>query len=309
MWIVAILIKHYLSLRTTQTIKMHQRPSYKRIETVPFNTDKFFSYENFVSALNYKVKDDDLFIVSYPKCGSTWTQYIAYLILHNGIPLDGNHKMSEFIPFFEQDGIEAVEKLSSPRVMKTHLPYDMIPKNSNAKYIFVARNPKDCAVSFYYHTKGFQDAYNYSNGKFDDYFELFINGEVDFGCYFKHLLSWLPHLSDKNVLFLTYESMKRDPKSSVLSIANFINNKYTCLLIEKNEILQNIINYSDVETMKNEDDRWYMSRRVDNTKFVRKGIVGDWKSHLSEEQSKRIDNKIEKNLLGNHILELWKNDL
>jgi hypothetical protein len=38
------------------------------------------------------------------------------------------------------------------RLIKTHFPYGMTPMNSKAKYIFVARNPKDCVVSFYHHT-------------------------------------------------------------------------------------------------------------------------------------------------------------
>ena len=292
-----------------EKVEMSCKPSYKRIETLPFNTDQFFSYENFISALNYNAKDDDLFIVSFPKCGSTWTQYIVYLIINNCVPLDKEHKMSEYIPFFEADGALAVEKLPSPRVIKTHLSYDMIPKNSNSKYIFIARNPKDCVVSFYYHTKGFKDAYNFTDGKFDDYFELFINGQVDYGDYFQHLLSWLPHSSEQNILFLTYESMKRDSKSAIFSIANFIGKKYFDLLSENINILDNVLKYSDVESMKKEDNRWYMSQRVENTKFVRKGIIGDWKNHLTEEQSKRIDKKIVEHLEGSKILRLWINDI
>ena len=29
---------------------------------------------SFSSGLSYKAKDNDLFIVTYPKCGTTWTQ-------------------------------------------------------------------------------------------------------------------------------------------------------------------------------------------------------------------------------------------
>jgi hypothetical protein len=38
------------------------------------------------------------------------------------------------------------------RLIKTHFPYKLTPQNPNAKYIYVARNPKDCVVSFYHHT-------------------------------------------------------------------------------------------------------------------------------------------------------------
>ena len=65
------------------------------------------------------------------------------------------------------------------------------PANSTGKYIYIARNPKDVAVSFYYHTKRHSE-YNFT-GDWDCYFELFIKGEVEFGLWFDHVLSWWEH--------------------------------------------------------------------------------------------------------------------
>lgn len=46
-----------------------------------------------------------------------------------------------------------VSTLPSPRLVHTHLTYDVIPKGktdkTKCKYIYVMRNPKDVAVSFY----------------------------------------------------------------------------------------------------------------------------------------------------------------
>ena len=46
-----------------------------------------------------------------------------------------------------------IRTLPSPRLLKTHLSYDGIPKVSSedtkCKYIYIARNPKDAAVSNY----------------------------------------------------------------------------------------------------------------------------------------------------------------
>lgn len=68
--------------------------------------------------------------------------------------------------------------------------------------------------------------YRFKNGKFDDFFELFMEGEVDFGDYFDCLMSWYEHRNDQNVLFLTYEQLKKDTKEYVLKIAKFMGDKY-----------------------------------------------------------------------------------
>lgn len=50
-------------------------------------------------------------------------------------------------------GYISVPKLASPRVIKTHFPFSLIPPSVmdvQAKIIYVARNPKDVAVSYYY---------------------------------------------------------------------------------------------------------------------------------------------------------------
>ena len=65
------------------------------------------------------------------------------------------------------------------------------PALSPAKYIYVTRNPKDVAVSFYYHTKRFE--YSDFTGDWDEYFECFIKGDVDFGLWFDHVLGWWSH--------------------------------------------------------------------------------------------------------------------
>lgn len=74
--------------------------------------------------------------------------------------------------------------------------------NTEAKYIFVARNPKDCLTSYYFHNRNFK-IYNWADGDFDVFFELFASGQLAFGDYYDHLLSWLPHINDPNVFFIT----------------------------------------------------------------------------------------------------------
>ncbi len=41
--------------------------------------------KNIEFALNYSPQNNDKFVVTYPKCGTTWVQQIMCLIKYNGI--------------------------------------------------------------------------------------------------------------------------------------------------------------------------------------------------------------------------------
>lgn len=265
-----------------------------------------FPSEHFEESLTYKAKDTDIFVTTYPKCGTTWTQNIVYLILNDGIPLPRDQKLTKIFPHLEEVGCAALETLPDPRLIKTHLPYDMTPMNSKAKYIYVARNPKDCVVSFYHHTVGFIKAYDYEHGTFNEYFDLFLDGKVDFGDYFDNLESWLKHRQDPNVLFLTYEGLKEDIRQGILSIASFLGQDYVSRLLESEEcILKRVIENCSLKSMKKDAERWSSKRPEGHTEFIRKGIVGDWMSHFTPDQSERMNKKIVARLSQDQLDDLW----
>ena len=99
---------------------------------------------------------------------------------------------SAVIPQISEDAIDSVDEaknLSSPRMIKTHLPFEMLPPNllDTCKVIFVCRSPKDCCVSFYNHYLNLHQ-YNYKfKGEFSDFAELFMKGMVQFGNYWTML--------------------------------------------------------------------------------------------------------------------------
>ena len=114
------------------------------------------------------LRPDDLFIVTYPKSGTTWVQQIIKLIKNDG--KEDGRTVDEAIPFIEEalcaeaehhirDRV-GINEMPSPRYFKSHMPYQMMPggppHTASAKYIYVARNPKDVAVSLFYHLRGFK---------------------------------------------------------------------------------------------------------------------------------------------------------
>jgi hypothetical protein len=122
-------------------------------------------------------------------------------------------------------------------VIKTHLPFELMPYNKFAKYLCVIRNPKDTCVSFFYHIE--VDSRFEFNGDFHEFFDYWIKGEIAYGDYFQHILSFWSHRFDDNFTFLVYEHMKNNPKKDVLKIAEFLGQEFVIKLKENNEFLLN----------------------------------------------------------------------
>lgn len=90
-------------------------------------------------ASDFSVRDDDLFIVTYPKSGTTWTQRITLLLINNGEEED--RILIDVMPWLEGEAwFHKAKNMDSPRYIKSHLPYALIPRvsNSRAKYIYLA---------------------------------------------------------------------------------------------------------------------------------------------------------------------------
>lgn len=294
----------------------------------------YFIDENLRSALKYRPQPNDLFIVSYPKCGTTWLQYLVYNIFTEGVP---PKDMEEFLArsvFLEYTGAQSVEKMCRPGSIKTHFPFSRHQYSKLAKYLYIARNPYDCCVSFYYHTKSFP-AYFFENGTFSEFFDMFLQGKVDNGDYFNNLLSWYDHRHDPNVLFLTYECLKRDTESWVIKIADFIGKEYGAKLRRDADAVKKIIQMSSMETMRKvfsrshdildeaglsvyknsknpsqplEESVLNAMKKPMSGDYIRKGIVGDWKNHFSKEQVVRMKSWIALRTAGSDVMKLWRDE-
>ncbi|GFX99617.1 sulfotransferase 1C2A [Trichonephila clavipes] len=156
-----------------------------------FQIPAMFPAEGFRSAVQYKPRSDDVFIVTYPKCGTTWTQHTVSLIFSHGEPVMSSTAFFSAAPFLEITGAEGAEKMPRPGAIKVHLPFHLTPWSEKAKYLYVTRNPKDCCVSYFHHMRNIPG--HEFKGTFDQFFELFLSGKIDYGDYFDHLLGWYEH--------------------------------------------------------------------------------------------------------------------
>ncbi|XP_059196201.1 amine sulfotransferase-like [Centropristis striata] len=242
---------------------------------------------------NLEIRDSDVFVVTYPKSGTIWMQQILLLLEAKGdlttINHLNNHSNADLIPWIEVNGNRQMFITApSPRLRVTHLQLHFMPSalSQKGKVIYVARNPKDVLVSYFY----FHKLANMleTPKDFNDFFEKFIRGDVFGGSWFEHVKTWYSHKNDMDMLFITYEEMIKDLQSAVERISLFLGKELT------DEQLANVVKHSTFNNMKKIPQANYEQVPGDllshhQGTFMRKGTVGDWKNHFTAAQNERFD--------------------
>lgn len=178
------------------------------------------SAEGVAASRRFTPWPNDIIIASYPKSGTTWVQQIVH-----GLRTAGDMDFSditEVVPWIEMAHVLDLDlagnQVASPRAFKTHWNGDEAPRD--ARTIFVYRDPKSVAVSYYRFYAGWvldPDAITISQFILD----YFVHGTLR-GTYWTHLKSWLARRHDRTVLSLSYEGLKADLASAAKRIAAFM---------------------------------------------------------------------------------------
>jgi hypothetical protein len=216
---------------------------------------------------------------------------ILYQILTDG-EMDFEN-INEWSPHFEDRLCQCqnFEHLPSPRILKSHLDYQSIPKGP-CKYIYVVRNGKDVAVSYFHYSRthmGFTK-------DFGTFFEFFLNGKHNHGSWFEHVGQWWENRHNLNVLFLTYEELTSKREGAIRKIIDF------CGREVGPEKFSRIMERSSFAFMKQHEDKfdtltWLVKEMNFKTgAFIRKAQVGEWKECLSGEQEELFRHSFTKHL-------------
>uniref|UniRef100_A0A8C9MYQ8 Sulfotransferase n=1 Tax=Serinus canaria TaxID=9135 RepID=A0A8C9MYQ8_SERCA len=144
--------------------------------------------------------------------GTTWMQEILTLLFSLGDARPAKTIPNwERAPWLEQIySREALQNTGSPRLLTTHLGVQGNPPSCGGdtvslQVIYVARNPKDVAVSFYHfhHLAKFLP----DPSSFDAFLTQFLEGTVHYGSWFDHVKGWLGQRHLLDILYVTYEEL------------------------------------------------------------------------------------------------------
>ena len=137
------------------------------------------------------------------------------------------------------------------------------------------------------------------------FFECFVRGEVDFGDYFDHLVSWWPRRAEPNVLFLTYEQMLAAPAAAVRAIAEFLGRpRARARARRRGASTASCARAASSKCAATKSAGRARARPTCRRSFA-KGVVGDWRNHFSAEQARRLAEKFRARTAGTGIEELW----
>ncbi|XP_042335461.1 sulfotransferase 6B1-like [Sceloporus undulatus] len=249
--------------------------------------------ETFEALETMKVRKDDVLIAAYPKCGTNWAVHILNNLVAASYKDYLPGKTLQVLEFGTPETVKEMEDQPPPRVFTTHLHYNNIPKSvfeNKVKILVIFRNPKDTAVSYYHFYNKNPLLPNVSS--WDEFFQMFMNGEVGWRSYFEHALAWDKHMDEENILILTYEELKENLYEGIKLIADF----YAFPLSE-----EKIKAIADKATFQEMNDNSPQTHGALGPIIFRKGEVGDWKTLFTEAQSQEMDAKFEECLAATKL--------
>ena len=233
----------------------------------------FMSAHGRARGLALRVRSSDVIISTYAKCGTTWLQQIVHG-LRSGGSMDFD-EITQVVPWLElahDMGVDPdAEQVASPRVFKSHLGYEDVPKG--ARYIDAIRDPVDVLVSLY----RFFDGWRLEPGAIaleDFALEFFLEREGARG-YWHHVLSWWQVRARPEVLLLCYEDMRADLAGTVARVAAFIGVDASA------DLLQRITRQSTLEFMK-QHERQFDDHLVREARDAACGLPpGGWSTKVA----------------------------
>ncbi|XP_026330827.1 estrogen sulfotransferase-like [Hyposmocoma kahamanoa] len=279
---------------------------------------------------NMPLRSDDFVVLSFPRSGTTWTQEMVWLIANDlnfdkakEVPLWKRYSSGiiERSAFLSQERIEQLKQQNaedpvgaqivnelmkptyevlantkSPRFITTHLPISLLPPAllDTCKTVYVARDPRDVAVSNYFLYKdNIQEIVKTT--PFKDFFELFEK-DLWFRCpYFDHVKEAWSQRHHPNMLFIFYEDMSKDLKGTARRIADFFGKSYS------EEQFDHLCDHLHFDNFKNNasigiDDNYCKFGDFQKKNFVRRGKSGGWREYFDEQLAAHAQQWIDQNL-------------
>ena len=273
----------------------------------------------------YRPRTGDVIVATYPKCGTTWTQRIVGLLIHQSpAPRDimGEAPWLDSTLFGPaQAMLDGLEAQTFRRSVKTHLPLDTFPVYAGTKVIHTVRDGRDACISMHNHQLGMrrdhmsasmfaeappellakgpppptpEDPHDWYLGWMDQA-ERYQPGEAFADtpfCEFE--LSYWRRRSEPWMLFVHYADLKADLAGEMRRIGAFLEIETPPALMDE------LVAAATFEAMRRDGDALLptIGEHFDKgpQRFLHKGTNGRWKEFLTDADLARYDTLIRSKL-------------
>ncbi|PYL06068.1 MAG: hypothetical protein DMG97_10930 [Acidobacteria bacterium] len=232
---------------------------------------------------NLDVFPDDVFVVSYPKSGNTWTRFLISNLVHPDEPANfGN--INRLVPDPEALPKRVLNQIPRPRLVKSHQYFD--PRYQ--KVVYVVRDPRDVAVSeYHFHRKRrlIPDGY-----PVDQFVRQFIAGTTtQYASWGENVGSWLVTRHHRpGFLLLRYEDMMQGTVGELAKVASFLG-----IEASQDRLIQAVERSSKEKMRELEKEQGHLWSSIKDTRqdvpFVRKAMAGGWRSDLPPQSVAQIE--------------------
>ena len=256
---------------------------------------------------DFKFRGDDIVIATYGKSGTTWMQQIVSQLIYAGAEGINVHQLSPWVDFriLPPGVIAGLDRQTRRRFVKTHLPVDALVFSPKAKYIYIGRDGRDAAWSFFNHHVNFTDEqfallnagaihggppFERGTGEVREFYsDWFKRNGYPMWPFWDHVRSWWEIRNLPNLMLIHFNDMKADTGASIRRIAAFLDIPVDPAIFPK------IVEHSSFDYMKTHAaevvPRGGIMFKGGAETFIHKGTNGRWRDTLSAEEIKAYEEK------------------
>lgn len=227
--------------------------------------------------------DDDVWLVSYPKSGNTWTRFLIANLVAGDKVVDWSN-IERIVPDFYINRDPLLKDLPRPRYFKSHEGY----RPEYRRVVFIVRDPRDVALSYYHFVR--KTNVLPVDATLNDFMARFIDGKIDpYGSWGENVGSWLGARGGSNdFLVVRYEDLQKDTQTELARIAQMLGLPVDARLLRQAVENSRADRMRKLEQQQRGEHKMLKRSRAD-IPFVRAATSGQWRTELPPEAVQQIE--------------------